>query len=675
MSASIIDYLNTHALDTPEKNAFIFLQQEGNSDTEKRITYHDLLKTVQQQALQLEKLPSRHNMAILLYQHAADFILAFLACQYAGITAVPVPYVKGTKQFSRITAIIKDAGADLILCEKQAAPTILQELKTWPVLPEVQVCSPTADTPVECASHYQQRHNNIAFLQYTSGSTGMPKGVIITRENLLYNQLQLARVFGCDKNSVILSWLPFHHDMGLIGNILHTIYTGCTGVIMPPLRFIQSPQCWPEAISKYRVTHSGGPNFAYDLCVEKVPPAVLTSLDLSCWKVAYNGSEPVRASTMQQFSNHFRAAGFRPETFVPCYGLAEATLLVAGHKKAATPLTIAVTGNADGKLICTSSDMPAAQHMVSAGRIAEGIALKIIHPADGHICDECETGEICISGRNVSSGYWNKDNTGLFYKHDGRQFLRTGDLGFLYNNELFISGRIKEMLIVRGKNYYPYDMEQAVAEGHEAIDTNGVAIFSHPETPEHILVVAEIKRTFLRTLDSIAVISAIHNTLTGRFGISPYDILLLPPRSIPRTTSGKLQRVKCSQLYAQQGFAAIHSKSAITPGVGEKEIPEQLIREIMEKGEYAAIKSYLTILIQSKVIRLPPLPDDDIPLTELGIDSLRSMELINAVNRDLNINLDAIRLTDNHTLSGLTTAIENMLWLKNGKTSEKEITI
>lgn len=674
---NIIEYLEDRCLHSPHRTAFVFL--ENGDETEKRISYRELESGVKQVVCMLRNMNLEGEKVLLVYQDAREFITTFLACQYCGLIPVPVSYFKGSKQVARLMHIFNDAKAAAVLCTNASITPLQNGLSGLAGSGEIKII-PTNATPSSDTAQWPHNpsYSPISFIQYTSGSTGHPKGVIVSAENLLHNQQLIRNVFCCDENSVILSWLPFHHDMGLIGNILHTLYIGCTCILMSPFHFMQSPRRWLEAISRYKATHSGGPNFAYDLCVDKISRDELPALDLSGWTVAFNGSEPIRSETIERFSSYFKLAGFRSASFYPCYGLAEATLLVAGDKKEPIPATIFIKRNliSGGKIILSDKSDLQSQGIVSSGSIASGIECRIISPDNQMNCGELEEGEICISGNSVTKGYLNRDNSDLFYEFDGQPFLRTGDLGFLYGGELFVHGRIKEMLIVRGKNIYPYDIEEGIFENEQAIETNGVAVFGLNEMEEQLVIIAEIKRTFLKELDAENMIRSIDKKVTGSFGISPFDIVLTTPLGIPRTTSGKLQRLKCKEYYQTNSFTVIGSKERLSKKQVKKEKNHLLLSKVISLRDYNSINEYLVDLIECKIGELPlKLRDQNTELTELGIDSLRIMELINTVNRDLAINMDATRIVQDSTLAGLAGSIENLLWLKSTQSFGKEIEI
>lgn len=670
---TITHRLTEHAHVYPDKPAFIILGSEPEVET--RLTYRQLLDSVSLLAgfLADRQLEGQHVM--LVYQEIQAFVIAFLACQYAGVIAVPVAYGRGTRQQARLSAIIEDAGSQTILCCEAVLPYLEKSFAASPNLQHIAII-PTTNLPASSGKTGDFRGNPIAFIQYTSGSTALPKGVVVSAENLMDNQAAIHSTFSTDEDAVIFSWLPFHHDMGLIGNILHTVYTGCTGVLMPPTFFVQSPQRWLLAITEYKVTHSGGPNFAYDLCVNKIPSDTLPRLDLSSWKVAFNGAEPVHADTLQRFAARFRVAGFHKEAFRPCYGLAEATLLVAGERKDSFPLIQYINKDITRGIRLVNEQDEDAKAVVSCGGVCGGMDVRIISADNGLPCGEMEVGEICISGRSVTTGYWNRDNSDVFLKLEGTSFLKTGDLGFFCNGALFVHGRIKEMLIIRGQNFYPYDMERLIAQHHTVVEDNGVAIFTVGQEEDACVVMAEMKRTSLANADVKQVITSIGLLMQGLYGITPYDIILTTPLTIPRTTSGKLQRAQCAIIYQRGSFGAVASKRTLLPDTTRKQKDDGLLEEVLQQRDYKAVRNYLVNIIESRTSWLNgDQPDDQVELTGIGIDSLRAMEIVNIINKELNLNIDASEIFLDNTLSGLINVVENMLWLNGGKYSGTEITI
>lgn len=670
----MINQLRKHANRFPEKDVFIYL--ENGENIERKVTFSELLRYVENLGSQLYSKELESKRALLIYQDTIEFSISFLACQYAGVVAVPIYFAKGARQITKIENIIGDAEVSVILTTSNLQTPVQEMLSSCnPDIPRIQTL--TTDTARLAACPFILKTPSdfsIAFIQYTSGSTGAPKGVMISKENLVANQEVIIKAFGCTESSVLFSWLPFQHDMGLIGNILHAVYVGFSCVLMSPFHFMQKPQRWLEAISKYRVTHSGAPNFAYDLCVSKVQVDQMLGIDLSSWRLAYNGSEPIRYSTLQRFSNQFAKAGFSINAFFPCYGLAEATLMVSGYKKFSPPVTLFVDKELmlKGKISLLADFDNRATPMVSSSAIPAGVVVKILDIRTGKTCKDLEQGEICVAGQSVTSGYWNKNNENDFIKVEGCEFFRTGDLGFLYENELFISGRLKELLIIRGQNYYPQDIEQAVAECDPAIEQNGVSVFSIANEKEDFVIVAEVKRTMVKNLAAKNTIRAIEQTVLGAFGIEPVDIVLTMPLAIPRTTSGKLQRLKCNELYMQKKFAAIASKShlLLAEPAGENEM---IIAEVISKANANEIRAYLIMILRAKKIMIDDSRGEDIELTTLGLDSLRIMEIVNVVGKDLGIQLDAAVVFHENSLNALVNTIESMLWIKNAKVSGEQI--
>lgn len=674
---TIIDYLLHYSLKCPHKTAFIIL--ENGREIEKRISYQELLFKVKALAYQLTHQQLAGKLVLVMYQEASEFLISFLACQYVGAIPVPVSDVKGSRQFARLMNIMKDAQVTAVLCATHTVTHLRKELHGFPDAHNILLFAtdiiPASDKGLEMP---RPAESKISFIQYTSGSTDKPKGVIITNKNLLHNQRLIKNTFGCDPHSIIFSWLPFHHDMGLIGNLLHTIYAGCTCVLMSPLQFLQTPGKWLEAISRYRITHSGGPNFAYDLCLRKVTVQELERMDLSAWRVAFNGSEPVNDDTIERFSNYFKPAGFKEEAFYPCYGLAEATLLVAACKKEVPPVTIFISDNVGNneKITVTAHPSPGTRALVSCGAIAEGMELKIISAQDRRVCGELEEGEICISGNSVTSGYWNRDASEVFHEYDNRLFLRTGDLGFMYQGELFVHGRLKEMLIVRGQNIYPYDIERMISGMDVNIEENGVAIFSRDLFNEDIIIVAEIRRTSLKSIDAAHLMGLIERAVTGSFGITPYDILFTTPMGIPRTTSGKLQRLKCRQYYQDNTWEVIASKRGLSKLWPRQERDPHLLDLIINDQHHHNIRVYLVDLIRWKTgASQTDVLSEGAALTSLGVDSLGATELINIINNELHINLDVTKVFQDNTILTFTQTIAQLLWLKNEHISGEEITI
>jgi len=665
----ILDLLAAHAAAFPSKTAFVYL--EDGEHAERRLSFAQLYLQVCELGAYLLPQLAAGQRALLLHQDPVAFIVAFLACHYAGVVAVPTYYTRSSKQLARVRIQMADAGSETILTTK----AIAAYLSSMDFSDGITLLTgPDDDAHTLSDMPAPREEGDIAFIQYTSGSTSQPKGVVISIQNLMSNQQSLREAFGCNADSVILSWLPFHHDMGLIGNLLHAVYIGCTCVVMAPQHFMQKPRRWLQAISHYRVTHSGGPDFAYRYCLDRVADEEAAKLDLSTWRVAYCGSEPVRKETADRFCEKFQAAGFRKEFFYPCYGLAEATLLVSGaRQRPRSTVAFLDPESPTDSLVLTHSYHANARAIVSAGEVARGMKVQIAGPDNRPVGVELTAGEICIAGPSVSQGYWNQNNQDVFYDWDGTLFLRTGDLGFFWQGELFVHGRIKEVLIFRGKNYYPHDLEQLILDCDEALENNGVVVFStHAAGEEQVVVMAEVKRSHLQRVDVRHLVGRISQVVSGIVGAEPADVVLVLPHAIPRTTSGKLKRVQAREQYARREFQAI----AARPTQPTRPFPASPVgnNKVLEEGSYASIRAYLVGLIQQKTGNYPTGGDKQ-ELNQVGIDSLRSMEMLNAINRDLSIGLDATMLLQHSTLADLVNLIENMIWIKNSTPSGKEISL
>jgi acyl-CoA synthetase (AMP-forming)/AMP-acid ligase II len=398
--------------------------------------------------------------------------------------------------------------------------------------------------------------NDIAFLQYTSGSTTTPRGVMVTHGNLLHNLSMIEKCVGQSGQRQAVNWLPPYHDMGLIGSILQPLYSGFPMTLMPHLLFLQKPYRWLQAISRLRATASSGPNFAYDLCVSKIKPAQRELLDLSSWEVAFNGAEQVYHKTLDRFAEYFAPCGFRREAFLPCYGLAEATLLVTGGPRSRPPVITHVvsSGIEQNQVIISANSENNARTMVSCGHDMHNQKVKIVNVETMTECSEDQVGEVWVSGPSVTHGYWNKPaETKSTFKarlsDNGREiFLRTGDMGFVREGGLYITGRLKDLIICDGNNHYPNDIEKTVESAHPAIRPGGCAAFSiNNSASERLVIIAEIEQQPLVEADEI--IKAIRKAVSLHHDLRVDDIKLTKAGYIPRTFSGKIKHYLCKSNY------------------------------------------------------------------------------------------------------------------------------
>jgi acyl-CoA synthetase (AMP-forming)/AMP-acid ligase II len=554
-AASLLDILQYRAQHQSEKQAYIFLQ---NGETESgNLTYGELDSRAKAIAYQLKSYQGER--ALLLYPSGLEFITAFFGCLYAGVIAVPVYPPKRNQKLSRFLAIASDAQAKLALTTTSILSDIERKWEQESGLSnELKfIATDTIDTSPQEFFLRPIIPENLAFLQYTSGSTGTPKGVMVTHGNIIHNQQLIQQAFGHSEQTIFVGWLPLFHDMGLIGNVLQPMFLGIPCILMPPVAFLMKPIRWLKAITKYRATTSGGPNFAYDLCVRKVLPEQLADLDLSSWDVAFNGAEQVRNETLNLFAEKFQTCGFKLDHFYPCYGMAETTLLVSGGLKKSPPIVKWLQAEALEKnhiIDSTHADSSLSARtkaVVGCGRMWLDNKIAIAHPESLENCGDGQVGEIWLSSGSVTTGYWQRlpetQATYHAYLADGSgPFLRTGDLGFLLDGELFVTGRLKDVIIIRGQNHYPQDIELTIQKSHPALRPNcGAAFTIEVKGQEKLVIVQELERSYLRKLNVNEVVGNIRQAVSYENDLEVYAAVLVKTGSIPKTSSGKIQRRAC----------------------------------------------------------------------------------------------------------------------------------
>ena len=554
---TLVDVLLQHANERPDKTAYVFLRDDGGEET---LTFGQLARRAQAIAAQLRSTAGVGDRVILLYQPGLNFIEAILACFFARLVAVPVSPLRNARELPRLIGILEDSGARLVLTNSETRNVAGRTLGT-DTLPgdPTWLCTDTVSTSQADAFDYQLPDaSSLAFLQYTSGSTGNPKGVMVTHANLIHNETVIKTAFNHKDSSAVVGWLPFYHDMGLIGNVFQPLFVGATSALMSPMSFLVTPAVWLRAISRFRANTSGGPNFAYELCVHRVSPEEIEGIDLSSWQIAFNGAEPVKAHVIEAFARKFAPYGFRAEAFYPCYGLAESTLLVTGGNPAEPVVTMPV--DAEELRQNRVVERPGSSTMlVGCGRTNMGQSVVIVDPESLRVLPDGQVGEIWQSGGSVTAGYWQKPEltAATFGARtvDGQgPFMRTGDLGFLKNGELFVSGRLKDLIIIRGRNYYPDDIESAVYNGRPWLRPGGAAAFTmhRDEDETKLVVVAEVQRTFLPRLEQKTyrtLLADVRAQIADLFGLRLAQLVLIRPGSIPKTSSGKLRRRHCRELH------------------------------------------------------------------------------------------------------------------------------
>ncbi|MGB8699916.1 MAG: fatty acyl-AMP ligase [Thermosynechococcaceae cyanobacterium] len=571
---SIVNIARQQSLTNPDRIAFTFLEKDAQVNN--RWTYQVLDENARSIAAQLQAQNMQGERALLLYPQGLEFIAAFLGCLYAGVVAVPAYPPRANHSMHRLSAIAVDAEAAIALTTQAVLSTIQPQLDKSPILNRLPWLA-TDTVSATLASDWQEinvESNTLAFLQYTSGSTGTPKGVMVSHGNIIHNERMIQLAMQHTEKSIIVGWLPLFHDMGLIGNTLQPLYCGAHCIFMSPVTFLQHPIDWLTAISQFKATTSGGPNFAYDLCVRKIKAEQRAELDLSHWDVAFNGAEPIRAETLKRFAETFAPYGFREQAFYPCFGMAETTLIVSGAPKASLPIykPVQVNALAQNRVVEDLAQPDETQWLVSSGRAVADQQIVIANPETHQPCQPNEIGEIWVSGPNIALGYWNQtvetqDSFQAYLATTGEgPFFRTGDMGFLQAGELFVTGRLKDLIIIGGRNHYPQDIELTMEQSHSAFRAGCGAAFSiESESNEHLVVIQEIEREYLRKIQSEELITAIRKAISQQHELQVSSIVLLKTGSIPKTSSGKIQRHACRAGFLTGSLNAIAQWPKITP--------------------------------------------------------------------------------------------------------------
>ena len=562
-SSSLVALLEHRAATQRDDEAYLFLSDRGAREA--TLTFAQLRDRARGVASALLQKGAPGDRALLIFPQGLDFIVAFFGCLMAGVIAVPmmVPRRQSTRDSS--ASIVADCAPRFIM---SSAPLLTGPRKDVAARFsggsfEWIVVDATAAPEAESAPALPPvGRGTIAFLQYTSGSTSDPKGVVVTHDNLLQNLEMIRLAFGATEKSHFVSWIPLYHDMGLIMSALQSFYVGSRCALMAPAAFVQRPLVWLKAIEEYRGEIACLPNFAFDLCVSRFSAEAAAGLDLSCWKVAVNASEPVHADTIERFNATFAPCGFAPRAMYPLYGMAEATVMISGGTRGAGHVTRTVSRAELGnhRVLAPRRDDDC-QIVVGCGRAVVGERIAIVDPASCARLGPDRVGEVWVGGPHVAQGYWRNEAATLatfsaqIDGEPGERWLRTGDLGFLDEaGELFITGRIKELIIIRGINHYPQDIERTVQECDPALRQNGGAAFSVPdETGEEMLVVVqEVERTHRHAIDAAEIVGRIREAVANEHEIFARHIVLIRPGTLPKTTSGKIQRGGARQAWLEQ---------------------------------------------------------------------------------------------------------------------------
>ncbi|WP_158271784.1 non-ribosomal peptide synthetase [Methylosinus sporium] len=676
---NLVALLRMRAARQPDETAYVFLD-DGEKESA-RLSFSELDRRARSIAANLQDLDAQGQRALLLYPPGLDYIEAFFGCLYAGVAAVPA-YPPSGRHIQRLQAIFSDAEPAAVMttsalharfggdAEQKLRPGKWRWSLTDGVESDGADWRPIAIDP-----------DRLAFLQYTSGSTGDPRGVMVSHGNLIANQSLIKESFRHNERSTLVGWLPLYHDMGLIGNILQPLYVGATAILMSPMAFLEKPIRWLRAISTYRAHTSGGPNFAYDFCARKITTEEKRDLDLSCWSIAFNGAEPVRAATHDRFASAFADCGFRRDSFFPCYGLAEATLVVTAptRGRAAALRRVDRTELEANRIVDAGAGN--AVSVVGCGRVWPGHEVLIVDPHTTSPCDDRTVGEIWVTGPSVAQGYWNRPSASestfraQLAGEDTRRFMRTGDLGFLDRGELYITGRLKDLIIVGGRNYYPQDFENAIDDDVDEVRPGCSAAFSVTmEEREALVVVVEPQRSLLPSLRENgaqqALFQKIRERLASGCDIAPSEIVLVQPGSIPKTSSGKIRRAECRRGYLEgrlpilartreeRIIAADRQENAIAPALAGS---DALLRDALGLLASPQRIALLTRFLLSTAARLLRMPEsglsEDAPVVASGLDSLRAVELKHALDALLGVEVPLSPLLSDMTFRQVAEAL------------------
>lgn len=656
-----------------DKKAFTFLQNEGNIS----LTFSELDRKIRRVAAYLQQQNLKGERALLLYPPGLDYIIGYFGCLYAGVIAVPVYPPDSSrlkKTLPRIQSIIKDSGAKIALSSQK----ILNDVNDWKnelINDEIIDFGNIFDLRWIATDNLKEKNENnwinpnlssdfTAYLQYTSGSTGTPKGVIINHTNLVHNTNMIFSGFNMNEDTEGVIWLPIYHDMGLIGGILEPIFSGSHCTIMSPIDFLKRPFRWLQTISDIKdvPVASGGPNFAFELCLRATNPKKAAELDLSNWDIAFSGAEPIRAETINNFAEKFSVSGFQKKSFYPCYGLAEGTLIVSGCNHETEPVEISIDKEElkRNKIIEVAGVEENGVAFISSGsQILDG-KIEIVDPETKELCRENEVGEIWASSPSNAQGYYNRPDlskeTFQAFISDSNEgsFLRTGDLGFMKNGKLFVTGRLKDLVIVNGSNHYPQDIEETVETANKLLRPGSTAAFSVDVNNEEKLIVVQEARA-KQNVDWEDVVNDVRNEVFDVHNIHAYDIVLIKPHTIFKTSSGKIRRRDTKNAYLDDKLEIIYQSNNVNKEENTNDVSGVSVEEISENKNFS--NNELVELISNRISKIINLPTSKIDVTQpfvsYGIDSAKAVGLVGEIEDYVRKPLAATLLWDYPTIQKL----------------------
>ena len=660
--STLVKLLRHRAHHQPDQCAYVLL---AGDDKETRMTYGELDHQARAISARLQKLDAAGDRVLLLYPTSLEYITAFFGCLYAGAVPVPAYPPRRNRPDPRIQAMATDAQATLALTTISILTDIQQRIEHTSDLKGLRclgTCHPEPTGDTESWQEPAADSDSLAFIQYTSGSTASPKGVMLSHGNLLYMVAQLQQVFEIRPEGMGVSWLPLYHDMGLIGGVILALYTGGSLALLSPMDFAQRPLRWLQAISQHKATVSGGPSFAYQLCVDKITSEERATLDLSSWRLALCGAEPIDAEVLDRFSDTFAPCGFRTEAFCPGYGLAEATLSVSAKVSSTAPVVCAVQRAAleHGRVVENGGKEQGGHTLLGCGQVLPGLKALIVDPESLTQCPPDRVGEIWVSGRSMGRGYWNRPEETAHTFHafladtgEG-PFLRTGDLGFVKDGELFVAGRLKDLIIIRGLNYDPHDIEVTAQRSHPALQPHGGAAFSLPVAGEERLVILhELRRTHRRA-DTEEIVKAIRRAVAEEQELPVHTVALVRPGAIARTSSGKVQRYLCRQQFMAGQLETITTSRLESPLYEEQfrlfsgHVAPRTPTEMALAEIWAAVLNLQRIGIEDNFF-------------ELGGDSLKATQAVSRLRKVFQVELSLRSLFETPTVAGMAAQVERTL--------------
>lgn len=728
---TLVDLLHARSAAAPQKTLFEFVA--GDGQTVESLTYDQLDRQARSVAARLQRAFSGGSRVLLLFSPGLNFVSAFFGCLYAGMVPVPAALPTRRSRAETLAGLVNDCQPSVVVTGPRDADRLQRLAAGVASLAAVPVWI-QGDNDEDLAGDWQRPSidgSTTALLQYTSGSTSTPRGVVVSQRNLMANSALIHAAFGTTRNSVGVCWLPHYHDMGLIGGILQTIYAGGSSALLAPASFLQRPALWLELISRRRAAIGGGPNFAFEHCLRRTTPAERADLDLSCWEVAFTGAEPIRADTLEAFAAAFEACGFRREAFLPCYGLAESTLMVTAAPRGRAPRTLLVEaaglehhravrlaeaaqphassgkspaeccgtkeghsanpphvheahgGTNGGTNVGSNGGSNGGAHgaakghnggtnghaahraagvrkLVSCGDWKPGQSVVIVDPDERRLCDEGRVGEIWVAGTSVATGYFRQDEAtretfgATLAEGSSERYLRTGDLGFVHRGELYVTGRLKDLIIIRGRNFYPQDIERTVERAHASFRPGHCAAICVGENENELVVLQELEPRW-RELDSEAVMQSVCRAVARDHEIEVYGVALLPAGRLPRTSSGKIRRRACASMWQADGLQSLEPL-ALWTAVRTNETTDDesaAVTAVVKPRSAQEIQAWLLTHLAARLKM--PIGNIDVqtPFVDLAMSSLDAVELAAELERWLGRQLSPTAIYNHPSIAAL----------------------